>query len=73
MDPTAPEYQYEADFAAADAEVDAVAEWLHEWTNVRLIPEPCLPARPWRNTPLPVRRIVARQLLRLRKRFGRPV
>lgn len=65
-----PEYET-TEFAAADAEVEYVAEWLGAWTNVRLIPAPCLPAQPWRHTPLSVRRVVARELLRLRRIYGR--
>ncbi len=70
MDTVNPEYQH-AEFAAADAEIEAVAEWIREWTNVRLIPAPCLPAQPWRHTPLSVRLIVARQLIRERQKWGR--
>lgn len=57
------------DFAAADAEVEREAEWLRKWTCT-YEGEPVARRQPWETTPLPVRRIVARQLLRERRRFG---
>ena len=57
------------DFAAADAEVEREAEWLRTWTCT-YEGEPAARRQPWETTPLPVRLVMARRFLQLRRSFG---